>query len=363
MPQKPNILLVADAASSHTVKWAQALIDRGLRVHVFSFRPTHLLPSSIVTVAKHYPTAPGRFKKLRELRYFYTTSELKQCIASIQPDIVHAHYASSYGMIARRAAFHPFYISVWGSDVFSFPRSGQLTKSILQKNLNAADHIFSTSHVMSKETQQYTNTAIDYTPFGVDTSRFIFSPKTSTDTIHLGTMKSLETIYGIDLVIHAIKWLSSQSVLPSFHLHIYGDGSKMSEYQALAASMDLNTFITFHGRIDPQLVPAAMQSFDILVNPSREESFGVAVVEAMASGAVPVVSNVGGLTEVVDHDINGIHVPAEDADALGRALLDLMQHPEKRQRLALAARAKVEREYDWNKMIDNFIQKYYLSKS
>lgn len=360
MNANPTILLVADAASSHTVKWAQALVDRGLKVHVFSFRSSHLLPADMVTVAANYPTSPGRFKKLRELFYFFTTRELKHCIARIQPTVVHAHYASSYGMIARCAGFHPLYISVWGSDVFSFPRSGNLTRSILEKNLNAADHVFSTSHVMTVETKKYTSTSIDYTPFGVDTQRFAFSPKTKSDTIHIGTMKSLETIYGIDLLIRAAVLLNAQKDLPAFHIHIYGDGSQMAALEALVAENNLTDTITFHGRIDPQHVPQAMQSFDILVNPSREESFGVAVVEAMACGAVPIVTNVGGLAEVVDHQINGIHVPTENPEALAAALSDLMRDAEKRVALANAARQKVEHEYNWNKMMDAFIQNWYL---
>ncbi|MFM9983804.1 MAG: glycosyltransferase [Flavobacteriales bacterium] len=356
-----KILLVADAQSSHTVKWARALIDRGLQVHIFSFRPSTLLPLDIVTVARKYPSGNSRWKKVFELFYFYTTGELKKLIKKQSPNVLHAHYASSYGLVARLTKFHPFYISTWGSDVFAFPRSNSLSKNILTGNLQKADKVFATSHTLQKETALYTNKNIEYVPFGVDTE--IFSPEIdlkNDNSIRVGLMKSMEYIYGVDLLLRAFQILLSENKTSKIELHLYGDGSQISNLKELAILLHLNDSVFFHGRIPPDLVPSVVKQFDILVNPSREESFGVAVVEAMACEVPVVVTRVGGLTEVVDDEINGLIANPEDHQHLAAQLQRLVDSPELRKSLGKSGRQKVLNEYDWNKIMDDVVKKYYL---
>lgn len=356
-----NILLVADAQSSHTLKWAQALIDRGNIVHIFSFRPSTILPKDLVTVARGYPTKNNRWRKAKELIYFYTTNELKTLIKNKKPDVLHAHYASSYGLLARLSKFHPFFISTWGSDVFAFPRSNSFSKNILKSNLNQADKVFATSHTLQKETALYTTKLIEYVPFGVDTS--IFAPEASPkndNALRIGLMKSMEYIYGIDILIRAFQLLRTENKNTKIELHLYGDGSQMSSFKELTSQLKVNESVYFHGRIEHHLVPSVVKQFDILVNPSREESFGVAVVEAMACEVPVVVTRVGGLTEVVDEEVNGLIANQEDHQHLAAQIQRLIDSPALRKSLGKAGRQKVLSEYDWNKIMDDVVKNYYL---
>ena len=74
---------------------------------------------------------------------------------------MHAHYASSYGLIGSLMNFSPFVLSVWGSDVFEFPKLGIINKLVLKYNFFKADKILSTSNIMAKEIQLYTNKDIE----------------------------------------------------------------------------------------------------------------------------------------------------------------------------------------------------------
>ena len=109
---------------------------------------------------------------IQKLSYFRTISQAKALIKEVNPDIVHAHYASSYGTICSFACKRPYYLSVWGSDVYEFPQKSFLHKAILKRSLDKATWIMSTSRAMAVETHKYTSKEIAITPFGVDMSLF-----------------------------------------------------------------------------------------------------------------------------------------------------------------------------------------------
>jgi glycosyltransferase involved in cell wall biosynthesis len=85
------------------------------------------------------------------------------------------------------------------------------------------------------------------------------------------------------------------------------------------------------------------------VNPSRAESFGVAALEAAASGLPVVASRVGGLPEIVADGETGLLVPPEAPAALAEALRSLIRSPERRRELGKAARARAVERYDWRR--------------
>src|SRR5207245_10060874 len=103
-----RILFVAEAPSIHTRRWAEYFRDKGVDVHIASFRPyeirgvtVHILP---------------RFG-LGKLGYFFALWALPKLYASLRPDIVHAHYVTSYEFLAALAGLHPLIVTGWGSDV------------------------------------------------------------------------------------------------------------------------------------------------------------------------------------------------------------------------------------------------------
>src|SRR4030042_230985 len=82
------------------------------------------------------------------------------------------HDILSYGFIGALSGFHPFIISVWGSDVYDFPYRSIFHKILLKHNLSKADIILSTSHAMADQVRKFTHKNILVTPFGIDLKRF-----------------------------------------------------------------------------------------------------------------------------------------------------------------------------------------------
>lgn len=108
---------------------------------------------------------------------------------------------------------------------------------------------------------------------------------------------------------------------------------------------------------DPKIVADAYRAADIFLMPSTAEAFGVMAVEAMASGKPIVVFDGTSLPEVVFAPQGGVCVPP-NADALGAALKDLMDNPQKRLQLGEQARQLAEQHYDWDDHVEKMIALY-----
>jgi glycosyltransferase involved in cell wall biosynthesis len=104
------------------------------------------------------------------------------------------------------------------------------------------------------------------------------------------------------------------------------------------------------GRVEHEQVPALIRSFDLMVMPSvyESETFGVAAIEASASGVPVVASRVGGVPEAVRHEQTGLLVRPRDVEALAEACIALIDDPKRRREMGLAGRRFVERYYNWS---------------
>ena len=204
-----RVLLLADAHSIHTIKWAKSLCQKNIELGVFSLNKLDedlYKEDNIEVFYFSDRNCRDRSSGFKKISYLKALPFLKKVIKKFKPDIVHAHYASSYGLLGALSGFHPYIISVWGSDVFDFPNISFLHKAILKYNLMQADTILSTSHVMAVETKKYTNKDIIVTPFGIDLDQFKPMKVASVfqdDDIVIGTVKTLEEKYGIEYLIRA----------------------------------------------------------------------------------------------------------------------------------------------------------------
>jgi len=286
-----------------------------------------------------------------KLNYLKAIRKVKSIISKQRPDIVHAHYATSYGLLGRLSGFHPLLISVWGSDILGFPKKSLVHRWFLRSNLLAADKILATSEVMSDAVFQVTGRRADVTPFGIDPTTFspgrvvkYFEP----GSLVIGVIKSLESHYCIDIAIEAFAKVYKMYPQHKLRLLIVGDGSERNNLKNLVERNNITDAVNFTGKIPYQLVPEHHRMIDIFVNLSENESFGVSVLEASASGKPVVVADAGGLREVVDRDETGFIVPVRNVDSTASAIEKLVLNPELRTKMGEAGRKWVMVKYDWN---------------
>ena len=119
------------------------------------------------------------------------------------------------------------------------------------------------------------------------------------------------------------------------------DPDYLEKIKKTAADSTLSGRIAFKGFIDdPQ---AWMQACDCIVLTSREETFGLVLIEAMAAGVPVIGSDRGGVPEIIDHEATGLLFPSGKSEILSRQLIRLKNDPKLRIRFALAGREKARR--------------------
>jgi len=344
-----KICYLADSNSIHTQKWVKYFADKGYIINLISFSGKKIKGVKNYFIKLPFPKAirPTGSNFLK-LQYFLSIYKIRKIVNKIKPDILHSHWATSYGIVGSFINYHPFIVSVWGSDIYEFPCKSFIHKWLIKRVLESADRICSTSIVMSKEIARFTNKKIFITPFGVDVEKFKPTKQDSNKKYFtIGTIKSLEEKYGLEYLIRAFAILKKQLNDKKIKFEIYGDGSQKEYLKKLSKDFGLSSDIRFFGHIPHNFVPEKFQRFDIAVFPSLSESFGVAAIEAQACGVPVVVSNVGGLPEVIKDGKTGIIIPAKDAKALANALFILIEDEQKRIKYGKQARKHILKNYYW----------------
>ena len=361
-----KVLIFADSSSMHTIRWANALRDKGIETAVLGLSPCKYPESyegiKIYSANISFNTVVKEDGSINKFIYFKSLSKLKKIISDFKPDILHSYYASSYGFIGALVNFHPFYISAWGSDVFTFPRRSIFSRFILKYSLSKADRIFSTSKIMAKELKKYSSKYIHVIPFGVDLNVFIPNKKDESNTnknFVIGTIKSLEEIYGIENLIRAFKLLNNNSRDLKVKLLIVGEGTLKNYLKNLCNDLQISDKVEFTGRVSHPNIVNYLHRIDIAVFLSKQESFGVSVIEAMACEIPVIVSKADGFKEIVENEENGIFVDSENLTEISDKISKLIFDENLRSQLGANGKRKVEQHYNWNENVAQMINVYH----
>jgi len=157
----------------------------------------------------------------------------------------------------------------------------------------------------------------------------------------VGTVGRMIDVKGYPFMLQALA-LARKSY-PSLHWLQVGDGPDRKKIIALAEEMGLSEAVTFAGKRSD--VSSLLEAMDIWAMSSTHEGLPVALLEAMAAGRTIVATNVGGIPDVVDHEVSAILVAPQDARELAAGLVRVLDDHSLAQKLAAGARVKVEMEY------------------
>ncbi len=134
----------------------------------------------------------------------------------------------------------------------------------------------------------------------------------------------LDEVKGVQVLLRAFARVHAAH--PGARLDIVGDGPRRGEYEALASELGVAAAVRFHGALTRDAIAPMMREADLLVLPSRTETFGIVVVEALACGLPVVATRVGALPELVDSAAGVLVDPADPvalADGIAAALAGL----------------------------------------
>lgn len=355
------ICFVAPADNYHTIKWCKYFLSKNYIVHVISFTN-----NAIENVNVHYidTGANTNSSDFAKLKYLFKFRLVKSIIDTIRPDIISVHYASSYGVVAALSGIKNYTLSVWGSDVYDFPKKSIFHKLLVKFALYRASQIFSTSQAMANETHKYTNKLIEVTPFGVDCN--LFNPNKRVRYINenkfiMGTVKSLSPKYGISTLLRSVSIVKKKFPSINLELRIAGKGSHEVVYKKLADDLGISDITKWLGFISQEEAAKEWSNMDCAIIPSESESFGVSAVEAQACGVAVIISDIPGLMEATKPNETSLVIKKGDAQELAEKIIELLNDIERRKKMAQSGRLFVVKTYELSHCFDK-IENLLLKK-
>ncbi|MBU4532730.1 MAG: 1,4-alpha-glucan branching protein domain-containing protein [Eubacteriales bacterium] len=150
---------------------------------------------------------------------------------------------------------------------------------------------------------------------------------------------------GVQVLLQALALLRPQ--FPELKLVVAGIGPHMEELQQLSESLELNRHVTFAGFVDGSERNELFRGAAVAVFPSLYEPFGIVALEALAAQVPVIVSDTGGLGEVIEHGVDGFKIPPNRPDLMAYYLTQIITAPGVSLQMARKGWQKVLTLYDW----------------
>ena len=352
--------------------------DAGLEIEIFSLNPstdTHYLPSiarvgspvrflagssgadelwsQMRDAGDAFPSFWNRLAEVREddVRTIAQAIELARLVGQNGVSHLHAHFATAPTTVARLAAslanvsysFTAHTEDLIGADV----DEADLASKIKDASGTITDNDFSREYIeqafgkkAGRIERVYAGLRTDMLPFTSPASR-------SRQIVAVGP---LEETSGFEFLIEAVAKLNGAG--KPVRCDIYGRGSLEGKLRELIASHDLRDSVKIVVSASAEEVENQVRNASVLVAPSvvaedgSTPSVPEALLEAMTVGTPCLSTDVGGIPEIIVDGQTGVQVPQKDADALAKAIKELVSDDVKRVRLALKARVLVESEFN-----------------
>ncbi len=268
-------------------------------------------------------------------------------------DLIHVHYAIPHAtsawvareMIASERDL-PIVTTLHGTDITLVGLHPSF-RSITRFSILRSQGLTAVSEYLKAETVrdfQVDSERIDVVPNFIDTEvwrpgkepchRSTLAPGGEKIVMHISNFRPVKRVEDVvEVFARILKKVPARLVF-------VGDGPERPRAVHRAEELGLRSQVVFlgkHASVD-ELIACA----DVLLLPSENESFGLAALEGMASGAPVVASRVGGLPEVVEHGVSGFLLPVGDVDAMAEAAVEILSDPRMHTRMAEAGRRRAE---------------------
>ncbi len=318
------------------------LAKEGWEVHVFSFSATappdkvnaHVLPV-------------GRRAGLIRIR-----SVVLDIAREFNPDVVHSFYLTSYGfgVCGLAGTETPVLSSAMGSDVFGAPELSRLMTPVrawmAKKAITGADLIHSVAEHVTDRLVEWgaPPSRIRTFPRGVSLAKFpaVTGNAEVSEPVKLLCNRRLEPLYDHRTLIDSLRFFLDQD--PGVQLRIVGDGYLRSDLEKQAKTIGVDKAITFEPEVPHDQVPGILSESQVFVTSSLTDGTSSCLLEAMASGCIPLATDIPANRPWIQNGVNGyLFRPGDSialADAIRRAIWDRDRWPEIRR----VNRERVERD-------------------
>jgi len=372
-----RICYLADGRSIHTQRWLSYFASKGHEVHliVYSSResPEEDDRRKLGNVKVHdftpkFEESISKLSHTRRLCLMRRRLKLMKLLRKIRPDVLHSHFVEKYGWWGAISGFHPFVLTAWGSDIYICPEMSPKSKRQIKYALKQADLVTSDSEDLRKAIVK-----LDAPPdkvflvqFGVDLTRF--NPQVDASSVRerlsLGDSpvvlcsRGFKPIYNTEILIRAIPLILSEVPDAKFILKNRYE-NEGAELRSLAKELKVNGAVRFVSSVGYDEMPRYYAASDVFVSIPSSDATPASLLEAMACGVAPVVSDLPSVREWIRDGENGYIVPARDPEALAFAMIKLLRDVPTRRLFVERNLALVRERADHHRHMENMENLYY----
>jgi len=314
--------MIGDGESPHLLKWARALTAQGeVELWVASSRGFVAAFDGVLPMERRLAldtrprTGGGNAGVLLNL------PRLAQWLREVDADWLHAHYLTSHGTLAwlakRLYRLRAQIVgSAWGSDILVAPATASLLRKLTATVLRACALTTSDSLYMAARMRELGAREVMVFPFGLES----LPPLTTSKQPWLFfSNRGLEPLYRPDLVLRVFSGIAA--ALPSARLVVANDGSLARALPSIATRLGLHVGrvddgaqVEFVGRLTATVQDRWYTRASWFISLPASDSVSVSVLEAMAHGCIPVLSDLPANAELVRNGVNGLLLREQDID-------------------------------------------------
>lgn len=352
-----RLCLIANPNSIHTQRWVRHFAGRGHDVHLIGEKTlTVALPGGI---AFHDLT---RRTNMRKLRYLAWGQAVRRLVREIQPDVLHAHQVASAGWLGAATGYHPFLVTSWGSDLLLGARRSLVQRQLARWVLGRADYVTCVSSQLLEAAQTLGLAAerVELTPWGVDSALFYPGAARLDRPPVVLSIRGLKPIYNPLVIAQAIPAVLARRPDARFVIRTYSvDAGLLSEFQRIVATGNATHAVQYVGDLpDDHAIAELYRQAAVAISVPSSDGTPQSVLEAMACGAAPVVSDLPSLRDWIQPDVAGLFVPAGNSAALAEAIVRLLGDDALRRSVQAAAVRLVQERADSRLWMQRYEQIY-----
>lgn len=342
MGRKLKICYLGNVRNVHIKRWVEHFSASGHKVSVLSLDACDESSPDVQYV--HIP------KWLGCMRYFLAAGRIKKLIEEIKPDILHAHYATGYGLVASLSSWKPLIITAWGSDVLVEPKNSFLYRKMVVSSLNRATLVTSMAHHMTDTLVHMgvEREKIVTLPWGVDLKKCNVNERSRYDEEYdVVCTRHFDPIYNMEVVIRALEGVVR--VYPRLKCLLIGDGPQRCALMELSKRLGVDSNIEWKGRIRNSEIMEYLYKSKIFVTMSHSDGNNISLNEAMACGCFPIASDIEANREWIVDGQGGYIVSRTNTDALTNRIVNALENNAIRRTASIQNWKTVCERADWHK--------------
>lgn len=276
----------------------------------------------------------------RNLYYFF---KLYKILLLCKIDIIHAH-STGVGKILQFSKIKKI-ITVHGFE------------SITQ-GLKYFDQIISISNTIKTAIIKKMNSESILIYNGINTNLLKISAlENKNDKILLQVSRLVHKTKGQDILIKAMNLIVNEKKISHIKCHLIGEGDSIGYLKENVKKYGLENYVLFLGVQERSYVYENLSKYDLLVQPSRYEGFGLTIVEAMAAKVPVIVSNIEGPIEVIQNGDIGTYFESENSKDLANKILNILDNKENNIKVEAAYKFTKEN-YDIKQTVNKYLEEY-----